>query len=216
MARSKSVTDIDDPRLVKALAHPLRIRIMGILERQSATPKALATELGVPLENLSYHVRELKRFGFIELEKERAVRGAVEHHYRAIARPRITAQAWERLPTIVRDAFDAATLESIIDVVNRAAFQGKLDRPLSHISRRPVVLDEDGFAQASTVIADALNQITSIERDSKKRLKEDHDGEVPAVVIAMLFDAPEPNGAGPAPVQARRGGGRRSRAEATT
>ena len=78
---SKPITEIDDPRLVKALAHPLRIRILGILEQRSATPKELAELLDVQLENLSYHVRTLRDFGFIKLERRRMVKGAVEHRY---------------------------------------------------------------------------------------------------------------------------------------
>ena len=31
----RPITDIDDPRLVKALAHPIRVRILGILEDRS-------------------------------------------------------------------------------------------------------------------------------------------------------------------------------------
>ena len=88
---SKPITEIDDPRLVKALAHPLRIRILGILEQRSATPKELAEILDVQLENLSYHVRTLRDFGFIKLERRRMVKGAVEHRYGMVARPRITA-----------------------------------------------------------------------------------------------------------------------------
>ena len=57
---SKPISEIEDPRLVKALAHPLRIRILGILEQRSATPKELAELLDVQLENLSYHVRTLR------------------------------------------------------------------------------------------------------------------------------------------------------------
>ena len=145
---SKPIADIDDPRLVKALAHPIRVRIMGLLERGSATPKAMADELGMPLGNVSYHVRMLRDFGFLELERTRVVRGAVEHRYRATSRPRITAAAWAQLPAIVREAFDAAFLDRIVDEMGRAAAQGKLARPESHLSRRPLALDAEGFVEA--------------------------------------------------------------------
>ena len=105
---SKAVSDIEDPRLVKALAHPLRVRILGILEHRTATPKEVALELGLPVENVSYHFRTLKQFGFIRLERTRQVRGAVEHHYRSVARPRITEQAWDQLPDVVKRAMTDA------------------------------------------------------------------------------------------------------------
>jgi DNA-binding transcriptional ArsR family regulator len=144
VSMSKPITEIDDPRLVKALAHPLRIRILGVLEQRSATPKELAELLDVQLENLSYHVRTLRDFGFIKLERRRMVKGAVEHRYGMVARPRITAAAWEQLPAIVREALDAASLEQIWDVVSRAAAQDKMSRPESHMARRVARLDEQG------------------------------------------------------------------------
>src|SRR3954463_12907224 len=101
---SKPITEIDDPRLVKALAHPLRIRILGILEQRSATPKELAELLDVQIENLSYHVRTLRDYGFIKLERRRMVKGAVANRSGMVARPRITSAVWEQLPVIVREA----------------------------------------------------------------------------------------------------------------
>jgi DNA-binding transcriptional ArsR family regulator len=188
---SKPITEIDDPRLVKALAHPLRVRILGILERRSATPKELAEILDVPLENLSYHVRALRDFGFIKLERRRMVRGAVEHRYGMVARPRITAAAWEQLPAMVREALDAASLDQIWDVVTRAAAQDKMSRPESHMARRVARLDEQGLAEMSEVVTQAVNRLVEIEKQSVQRLRKHKSQEIATVLIAMLFDAPD-------------------------
>jgi DNA-binding transcriptional ArsR family regulator len=188
---NKPITDIDDPRLVKALAHPLRVRILALLERGPATPKQLASALQAPLENLSYHVRTLRDFGFIDLEERRMVRGAVEHQYRLGARPRITARAWENLPGIVREALDAASLGQIWDVVSQAAVQGKMDRPESHVARQYARLDEQGFAEASALVTDLLDRLAEIEKASEERLRAHETVEVPTTLIAMLFDAPD-------------------------
>ncbi|MEA2250030.1 MAG: hypothetical protein QOG70_272 [Solirubrobacteraceae bacterium] len=189
---SKAIIDIDDPRLVKALAHPIRVRIMGLLEQRSMSPKEMARELEVPLERLSYHVRALRDFGFIELERKSQVRGAVEHHYRAAARPRITADAWQDMPDIVKEAMTGANLSQLNDVIARAAAQGKFSRPESYLSRRPVLVDEEGFRQVSAAITQALERIAAIEKEAGKRIRRGAAPEVPAVVVAMLFDAPEP------------------------
>lgn len=188
---SKPITEIDDPRLVKALAHPLRIRIMSALERRSATPKQIAEALDVPLENLSYHVRALRDFGFIKLEEQRMVRGAVEHRYSLAAQPRITARAWESLPMVIREALDAASLTQIWEIVAQAALQGKLDRPESHIARQSARLDEQGFADASAVITEALDRLAAIEKESARRLRRHEGAELPTIMVAMLFDAPD-------------------------
>jgi DNA-binding transcriptional ArsR family regulator len=193
---SKPIIDIDDPRLVKALAHPIRVRIMGLLEQRSMSPKEMAGQLGVPIENLSYHVRQLRDFGLIRLERKRQVRGAIEHYYRAAARPRITASAWEQLPEIVKEAMTGANLGQVNDVVARAAEQGKFGRPDSYLSRRPIVVDDRGFAEVSAAITEALDRIAAIEKESAKRIRGGGADEIPAVVVAMLFDAPDPAPAG--------------------
>src|SRR5919107_5444445 len=103
------LVDIDDPRLVKALAHPIRLKILNILDERTSTPKELAALLGLPLENVSYHVRTLKDFGFIKLERTRQVRGAVEHHYRLAARPRVGSKLWAEVPRVVQEALADAS-----------------------------------------------------------------------------------------------------------
>ena len=203
---SKPIIDIDDPRLVKALAHPVRVRVLSILEQRSATPKELAREVGIRLENMSYHVRTLRDFGFIELERKRMVRGAVEHRYRLVARPQITATAWEQLPSVVREALDAASLDQIWDIVARAASENKMSRPESQLTREYARLDEQGFAEASQAISDAVEKLGRIEKQAAKRLRAHAAVEVPTVLIAMLFDAPDP---APAQPPARKQAGRK-------
>ena len=63
----KQITEIDDPRLVKGLAHPLRIRILRVLQDRVASPSEIAEEIEAPLGNVSYHVRFLARVGLIRL-----------------------------------------------------------------------------------------------------------------------------------------------------
>jgi DNA-binding transcriptional ArsR family regulator len=198
----KPISDVDDPRLVRALSHPLRIRIMGVLEQRTATPKELSQTLGVRLENIAYHVRALRDFGLIELERSEQVRGAIAHFYRARARPRITARAWEQLPDISKRAMIGAALEQIGAIVSAAAEQGQFGRPESHVSRRPLVLDEDGFKEASGVISKALDELSAIERRSERRIKKGAP-EVPTTAVALLFDTPQLSPA-PAPDGERR------------
>jgi DNA-binding transcriptional ArsR family regulator len=193
---SKAVQDIDDPRLVKALAHPIRVRILGILEHRTATPKELAAELGLPLENTSYHVRTLRKFGFIRLERKRQVRGAVEHHYRAVARPRVTAKAWEQMPESLKQAMSAANVSQLSELVNRGVAQGKFSRPESQLQRMPYTLDDQGFAEASAILSEALERIAEVERRAKERVQRGQSDPVPAVTAVMLFDRPDP---GPLP-----------------
>ncbi len=76
-----------DQGIITALGHPLRARILSLLDVSEGSPKELAERLGEKLGNVSYHVRILARLGLIELVRETPRRGAVEHHYRSAPRP---------------------------------------------------------------------------------------------------------------------------------
>jgi len=78
---------------VKALTHPLRVRILALLQERTASPRELADWLDATLGTVSYHVRTLHDCGMIELVRESQVRGAIVHHYSAKVRPRVSAEA---------------------------------------------------------------------------------------------------------------------------
>ncbi len=61
-----------DPSALKAVTHPLRRRILGILSSGPATATTLAKALDQNTGATSYHLRELARFGFVEEAPELA------------------------------------------------------------------------------------------------------------------------------------------------
>ena len=80
------VFTIDRPEQLKALGHPLRLRVLEMLgqsEEGSLTNRELAQRLGVDPGHLHFHVRMLLNAGLIELA-ERS--GGREKPYRAVAR----------------------------------------------------------------------------------------------------------------------------------
>src|ERR1700678_3430033 len=98
----KPAQDVTDSRIVRALAHPLRVGALALLDERVMSPKELADELGASLPLTSYHVRRLEQLGFIELVQTRQRRGALQHYYRAKARPKITDTTWAQVPSIVK------------------------------------------------------------------------------------------------------------------
>ncbi len=113
----KPYQDITDPALAKALAHPLRTRILAALEDRIASPSELAAELDVSLGVMSYHVRRLEALGLVKLVKRTPRRGAVEHYYKATARPRITSAGWGATPGVVKEAMIAASVQQLVFVL---------------------------------------------------------------------------------------------------
>jgi len=185
----KDITDIDDPRLVKAFSHPLRVRILGILENQTASPSEIADQLGMPLGNVSYHVRILADYGLIKLVRRTPRRGAIEHHYEAVGRLRISDGAWGEVPDVVKEAFVGSALTQVSDYVNAAAAAGGFDRPEAHISRLPLVLDARGWQQLAKELVKLHDRAQTIQNESAARLKRDgHEGETGAGLVMMLFE----------------------------
>ncbi|HEY3552077.1 MAG TPA: hypothetical protein VGK66_00165 [Solirubrobacterales bacterium] len=72
-----------DQRLVRALAHPVRIQILEILSERIASPNMLSVELKTGLTHIAYHTRALDRCGCLELVSTAQRRGAIEHFYKA-------------------------------------------------------------------------------------------------------------------------------------
>src|SRR5215218_2830825 len=105
MAPPRAITD---PDIAKALAHPLRMRLLTLLEEGTASPTELANVTGASLPRVSYHVRRLAAAGLIELVRTKQRRGAVEHYYAAVRPPEITEEAWGPLPRVVKTAVAAA------------------------------------------------------------------------------------------------------------
>lgn len=190
----KPYSDINDPRLIKALAHPLRVRILSILEtRDMASPNEMADELGVSLGVMSYHVRRLHALGFLELVKRTPRRGAIEHHYRAKARPRVTDEGWAETPSIVKRAMVGASLQQITGYISTAAQQGGFDRGDAHLSRTVLMLDDEGWKQLAGEMGQWMARVEQLEEESVQRIAasgEDSDTVAKrSAAILMLFEA---------------------------
>jgi len=78
---------IDKPEQLKALGHPLRVRVLEMLgqdDEWQLTNRELAQRLGVDPGHLHFHVRMLLRAGLIELVN--GDRHGREKPYRAVAK----------------------------------------------------------------------------------------------------------------------------------
>jgi DNA-binding transcriptional ArsR family regulator len=192
----RAISDIGDPRLVKALAHPLRVQILSTLEDRVASPSDLATELGAPLGNVSYHVRTLADLGLVKLVKRRTRRGAVEHYYQARGRAQVSNRAWAQVPGVVKRSMVAVALEQAVDAAGAAAAAGGFDHEDSNLSRQSVTLDAKGFGEVSQAIARLHEDVAGIHERSAGRLEKAGDeGVVQAGLVTMLFEGAGAEGA---------------------
>ncbi|MFE9653980.1 helix-turn-helix domain-containing protein [Micromonospora sp. NPDC006431] len=80
-----------DPRL-RALAHPVRLRMLSLMWSAPLSAAALARELAISHALASQHLRRLEAAGLVELADVRSRRGGRERRYRAVRGPWLTDQ----------------------------------------------------------------------------------------------------------------------------
>lgn len=74
----------DSQNMISTLRHETRREILReMLNRtESISPKELSKKLAIPLSNVSYHMRVMKKLETIYLADTEPVRGSVKHFYR--------------------------------------------------------------------------------------------------------------------------------------
>src|SRR3954447_21226473 len=121
--------ETSEARIAKALAHPLRARILQRLGERVSSPGELAAEFGAPLGVVSYHVRMLREYECVELVRTEPRRGALQHFYRATARPNLDQEQWRTLPAGLRKELSGETIQALVDDLAAAAEAAQLEDP---------------------------------------------------------------------------------------
>jgi DNA-binding transcriptional ArsR family regulator len=67
---------------LRALSHPVRLRILSLLTGAAMSSAELARELELNHAAVSFHVRKLADAGYLEVAETRSVRGGKERRYR--------------------------------------------------------------------------------------------------------------------------------------
>ncbi|HEX5593797.1 MAG TPA: helix-turn-helix domain-containing protein [Solirubrobacterales bacterium] len=64
---SKRTVQLTDPRALRALAHPIRLELMGLLRRGGPlTATQAGEEMGESAASCSFHLRQLAKYGLVE------------------------------------------------------------------------------------------------------------------------------------------------------
>jgi DNA-binding transcriptional ArsR family regulator len=168
-SRTRPRGETSEARIAKALAHPLRARILQRLGERVASPGDLAVELDAPLGVVSYHVRMLRDYDCVELVRTEPRRGALQHFYRATARPNLDEDQWRTLPSGLRRELTGETIGEIVSDLAQAADAGMLEDPEVVLNRTPLELDERGWKKLNKLLAKTLDQALAIASESSAR-----------------------------------------------
>lgn len=195
-----------ESNIVKALSHPLRMRILTRLNEGVASPNEMAKEFDESLPLVSYHVRILRELECIELVRTTPRRGAIEHHYRALTRPFLDDEDWSALPPSARKAVSNTVLSKALSDVRNAVATGSFDeRPDRHLSYAPLLLDEEGWNELTRRLDDVLQWAIEEQANAAGRLQDAESGgaEMNARLTLLAYPAPAPGAEEAAPKRRR-------------
>lgn len=167
------------------------MKLLMMLNQKVASPIELARELDESLGTVSYHIRCLADLGCIELVRTEPRRGAVEHYYRAVTRPEFSDRDWVQLPPSVRRSISDAVLGQIWKDVARAVENDSFDaREDRHLSRTPLVLDDQGWEELNGALVEIVERALEIEAQSVERLQASGDEGTATKLVVMHYESP--------------------------
>ncbi|MGI8646446.1 MAG: ArsR/SmtB family transcription factor [Nocardioides sp.] len=175
------------PVALKALAHPVRLRMLGLLRTEGpATATTLAMRLGLNSGATSYHLRQLAQHGFIEDDTERG--NGRDRWWRAVHRSTWTDPAGATTPEEhdTYDAFLQAVAIIYTELLQRAVEERRLlTRPWQEAGTF-----SDWHLQLTPERARELKKRLMAVIDGFEEAPEGTDGSAPFVVNINAFPRP--------------------------
>ena len=190
--------------IFNALKHPLRVRILEVLNEGPRSPSQFVEEGLIPKELFnsyqqalslaSYHFRELEKEGCLEVVESIPRRGAVEHVYRGMTPLVFFSDAeFEAMPETTRGQLSRLALQGLIARADRALSTETFDaRPDRHLTWVPMQLDERGWKEVIATLATTFGELTQIRHDARDRLAASGEEVIPTTVAMLGFESPPP------------------------
>jgi hypothetical protein len=204
MEGTKAKRKKHDETICTVLKHPLRVRILEVLNEGPRSPSQFVEEGLIPKDHFntyqqalslaSYHFRELEKEGCLEVIESIPRRGAVEHVYRGMSPQVFFSDAdFEAMPLATRRKLSRISLQGLIARADRAISSETFDaRPDRHLTWVPMQLDERGWEEVIATLAATFGELTQIRHDAHDRLAASGEEVVPATVAMLGFESPPP------------------------
>lgn len=183
---------IVDTRIAKALAHPLRVRILATLSHRSISPVEFSREAGVPLSDAAYHFRKLEELECAEVTREVPVRGSTQHFYRGTTRPLLGDDVWKYLPVSIRGGISGMIWQTLLERVAEATEAGTFDvRDDRHFTWTPFTVDEEGWSELTGLLAKTLEEATEIGVRAAERMAASGEDGINTTFALAGFESPK-------------------------
>ncbi len=179
--------------LLKAMAHPLKARILVALDETQASPTELAARLKEDFRTVARLVRELRDSDppLIEEVSSTRVRGGVAHIYKTAGRPVLELGPWEQMPQLFREIHSTQAGQILLGDLAEAIDAGTFDaRPERTMVRDVIVVDQEGVEEVEAAGAAFLEAIAKSGARSAGRLVESGEQGIRLSASALAFEVP--------------------------
>lgn len=180
--------------LALVISSETTVKVLVYLVERAGSPREIGTKLGISTGKASHHVKKLERLKLIELIEEREIGGAIQHIYRAVVRPIVNTEAWDKLSIAERQRYSVwiarMLLADMSDAFNANIFDAYACR---HLSRIPMVVDGEGLEEVAAIQNRALSELIQAEVASTERRVQSGDPGMNIIAAMMCFPLPEPS-----------------------
>jgi predicted ArsR family transcriptional regulator len=143
----RTVTRLTDPRALRAYAHPVRMRLVGLLRTEGPLTATRAAELlGESTGTTSFHLRQLAKYGLVE---EAGGGTGRQKPWRATT----TSTAWD-------PAADTPELAAATGMVNTVLAEGYFEQLMRWLEASP---DEPAQWRQAALFGDRILYVTAEE-----------------------------------------------------
>ncbi|HEX3737650.1 MAG TPA: hypothetical protein VHV53_08920 [Solirubrobacterales bacterium] len=185
----------DKSTAAAVLAHPLRVRILALLNERDLSPVEFCREGFAPesmdVSHVAYHFRELAEYGCLEVIEENKRRGSIEHVYRGIGRAFFSDSHWAALTPEERARISRTVIQGFFARADEAmmadTFDAREDRHLSWIAMK---LDEQGWKELTTTLTAAYGEAEQIRIEAEERLAESGEPGFTTTCAIAGFESP--------------------------
>lgn len=190
------------PLASAALTHPLRVRILEVVNEREISPVAFVNEGLAPEGSLSglskqaalsavaYHFRALLKLGCIEEIRTAANRGGTEHIYKGIDRVTFTADDWATIEPSRRLQILRTIYQGLAARIESALMTGCYDsRDDSHLSWVAMQLDELAWREMVDLHAEMYERAAAIKDSAADRIADGADW-FTATTATLVFESP--------------------------
>jgi hypothetical protein len=190
----------ENATVAEAVRHPIRVRILEVLNERDMSPTEFVRHgyadfyfgRRPDVSHVAYHFRELADFGCLEGVDRRRSGGSVATIYRGVARAEFIGDEWADLSAAEQRAMSRAVAQGLIARIDGAftadTFNSRNDR---HLSWFAMELDERGWTEAGTVLAEAFASLGRIRGEAKARLQDSTEARLIATASILFFESPQ-------------------------